>query len=172
MFSVADAGFVPGTRSGLLEPKLRVGSEDAPEGLEEMEALSVTVPVNPPEGVMAIVEVFPLVEPRVTVTAVPCSVRPGAGTGPLLTDPVYAPTMLSGTMSFVSVRVLARLLIPLPWVGGCRIPADHTVAHCSGQVERKEATASSSRSVAEKVAVIDAERSAVVVDSSTIVEGS
>jgi hypothetical protein len=48
------------------------------EGAFELNAqLKLTVPVNPPVGVTVIVELFPVVVPGVTVTAVPVIVKPG-----------------------------------------------------------------------------------------------
>ena len=65
--------------TGLVEPKLKVGGYWAPEGLEVMEADSVTLPVNPSLGVTVIVEVFPMFTPGATVTAVPLTVNVGIG---------------------------------------------------------------------------------------------
>jgi hypothetical protein len=56
--------------TGLVEPKLKVGGYWAPDGLEVMAAVSATLPMKPPAGVTVIVEVFPVVAPGATVTAV------------------------------------------------------------------------------------------------------
>ena len=60
----------------LVEPRLTVGRSTAPAGLEEIAAVSVTVPVNPPVGVIEIVEVFPEVAPGATVTGFPEMLNP------------------------------------------------------------------------------------------------
>jgi len=41
--------------------------------------LRLMVPVNPPDGVRGMVEVFPVVAPGATVTAVPLTVKLGEG---------------------------------------------------------------------------------------------
>ena len=66
--------------TGLVDPKLRVGSLTAPLGLEAREAVRVTLPVKPPAGVTVMVEVFPEVAPGRTLTAVPLTVKLGGGT--------------------------------------------------------------------------------------------
>jgi hypothetical protein len=65
------------TRTELVEPKLTVGKSCAPLGLDVIVALRDTVPVYPPEGVMEIMEVFPVAPPGETVTAVPVMVKLG-----------------------------------------------------------------------------------------------
>jgi len=65
--------------TGLVEPKLKLGGYWAPLGLEVIEAESATPPVNPPPGVTVIVEVFPVVAPGATVTAVPLIANVGGG---------------------------------------------------------------------------------------------
>ena len=55
----------------LVEPKLKVGRYCAPVGLEVMAAVSATLPVKPPLGVTVMAEVFAVVAPGATVTAVP-----------------------------------------------------------------------------------------------------
>jgi hypothetical protein len=76
--------------TGLVEPKLKVGRYWAPVGLEVTAAVSVTLPVKPPAGVTVIVEVFPVVAPGATVTAVPLIVKLGFTTVVTVTvvDPV------------------------------------------------------------------------------------
>ena len=59
----------------LVELKLKVGGYRAPVGLEEMAAVSATMPVKPPTGAMVIVDVFPLVAPGATETGVPLTVK-------------------------------------------------------------------------------------------------
>jgi hypothetical protein len=63
--------------TGLVELKLKVGGYWAPDGLEVMAAVSVTLPVKPPAGVTVIVEVFAVVAPGATVTAVLLKVKEG-----------------------------------------------------------------------------------------------
>jgi hypothetical protein len=81
--SVAVPAVVPLILTGLLEPKLRVGGYWAPDGLPVIAAVSATLPVKPPLGVRVIVEVFPVVAPGRTVTAVPPTVKLG-GRGRLI----------------------------------------------------------------------------------------
>ena len=64
---------------GLVEPKLNVGGYWAPVGLAVTAAVSTTLPVKPPAGVTVMVEVFPVVAPGETVTAVPPIVKLGVG---------------------------------------------------------------------------------------------
>jgi hypothetical protein len=78
MVSVADAVPVPLIVTGLVVPKLAVGGYKAFAGLEVIAAVSVTLPVNPPEGVIVIAEVFPVVAPAAAVTAVPLTAYPEA----------------------------------------------------------------------------------------------
>jgi hypothetical protein len=82
MVRVALPAAVPVMLTGLVEPKLRVGGFCAPLGLEVTAAVRATLPVKPPLGVTVMVEVFPVVAPAVTVTAVPVIVKPGV---PLVT---------------------------------------------------------------------------------------
>jgi hypothetical protein len=63
--------------TGLVEPQPIVGIYCAPFGLAVMAVVSETLPVKPPTGVTVIVDVFPVVAPRVTVTAVPAIVKVG-----------------------------------------------------------------------------------------------
>ena len=77
--SAAVPAEVPVMLTGLVEPKLKVGGYWAPVGLEVTAAVSTTLPVKPPTGVTVMVEVFPVVAPGVTVTAVPLTVKPGVG---------------------------------------------------------------------------------------------
>jgi hypothetical protein len=71
--------------TGLVVPKLKVGRCWAPAGLAVMLAVSEMLPVKPPPGVIVIVEVFPVVAPDVTVTAVSLSVKLGIGAGVTVT---------------------------------------------------------------------------------------
>lgn len=73
--SVADPAVVPERLTGLVEPKLSLGGSCALAGLEVMAAVKVTLPVKPSCGEIVIVEVFPVVAPRATVTAVPLNVK-------------------------------------------------------------------------------------------------
>ena len=77
MVSVAVTADVPVMLTGLVEPKLSGGGSWAPDGLDVIAAVSVTLPVKPPPGVTVIVEVFPLVAPGLTDTAVPATVKVG-----------------------------------------------------------------------------------------------
>jgi hypothetical protein len=77
MVRVAVPAAAPVMLTGLVEPKLKVGGSSAPLGLEVTAAVSATLPVKPPDGVTAMLEVFPVVAPGVTVTAVPVIVKPG-----------------------------------------------------------------------------------------------
>lgn len=52
MVSVAVPAVVPVMLTGLVEPKLNVGRFTAPSGLVAMTAVSVTLPVKPPLGVI------------------------------------------------------------------------------------------------------------------------
>jgi len=92
MVRVAVPAEVPVMFSGLVEPKLNVGGYTAPIGLEVTAAVRATLPVKPPAGVTVMVEVFPLVAPGVTVTAVPLTVIPGGTGGVTITEavPVFA----------------------------------------------------------------------------------
>jgi hypothetical protein len=78
---VADPALVPVIFTRLVAPILSVGGSWAAEGPAVIEAVSVTAPVNPPLGVTVISELFPAVDPAVTVTFVPLTVMSGVGTG-------------------------------------------------------------------------------------------
>jgi hypothetical protein len=65
--------------TGVVEPKLKLGGYWAPAGPEVTAAVSATLPAAPPLGVTVTVEVFPVVAPGVTVTAVPLRVKVAAG---------------------------------------------------------------------------------------------
>ena len=66
--------------TGVVAPKLNVGSFVAPAGLVVSVAVMATLPVNPPPGVMVMVEVFPVVAPGAMETAVPATVYVGLAT--------------------------------------------------------------------------------------------
>ena len=68
MVRVAVPAAVPVILTGLVEPKLSVGGYCAPLGLEVTAAVSATLPVKPPAGVIVIVDVLPVVAPGATVT--------------------------------------------------------------------------------------------------------
>ena len=72
---VAVPAAVPVMYTGEVEPKLKVGKSEAPDGLEEIVAVRAILPVKPPAGVMVIVDVLPLDAPGATVTDVPVSVK-------------------------------------------------------------------------------------------------
>jgi hypothetical protein len=67
-----------GTVTGLAEPKLKVGVPCAPVGLPVITAVKATLPVKPPAGVTVTVDVFPVLAPGATLTAVPLTVKLGA----------------------------------------------------------------------------------------------
>lgn len=71
MVSVDVPAEMPVMLTELAAPKLIVGRCVAPEGEEVTAALRATVPVNPPPGVIVIVEVLPCVAPALNVTDVP-----------------------------------------------------------------------------------------------------
>ena len=77
MVRVAVPAVMPVMFTVPVEPKLNVGGYTAPVGLEVTAAARVTLPVKPPAGVTVTVEVFPLVAPGVTVTAVPAIAKEG-----------------------------------------------------------------------------------------------
>ena len=75
--SVAFTAATPLMVTGLLAPKLNTGAYRLTVGPEVMAAVSVTLPVNPPDGVRVMVEGFPVVAPAATVTAVLLMVKAG-----------------------------------------------------------------------------------------------
>jgi hypothetical protein len=74
--------------TGVVDPKLNVGGYCAPAGLDVRVAVNATLPVKPPLGVTVIVEVFPVVAPGETVTAVPLTVKLGLTAVVTVTDAV------------------------------------------------------------------------------------
>ena len=78
---VAVPAVAPVMFTGVVEPKLSVGRYCAPAGLVARTAVSATLPVKPPEGVSVRFEVFPVVAPGATETAVPEMAKLGAATG-------------------------------------------------------------------------------------------
>ena len=74
--------------TGLVEPKLKVGTCCAPDGLDPRTAVKVTLPVKPLAGVTVIVDALPVVAPAVTVIVVPETVNEGTGGGVTVTVPV------------------------------------------------------------------------------------
>ena len=85
---VAVPAVVPEMLTGVVEPKLTVGGYWAPAGLEVRVAVSVTLPMNPPDGVTVTVDVFDVVAPGVTLTAVPPMVKLGFTAIVTVTEPV------------------------------------------------------------------------------------
>jgi len=77
MVSVAVPAAAPVMLTGVVEPKLGLGRFVAPVGLDVTTAVSATLPVKPPPDVIVIVDVFPLVAPGSTLTAVPLTVKLG-----------------------------------------------------------------------------------------------
>jgi hypothetical protein len=73
---VAVAAAEPLIVTGDVDPKLKVGMSDAPDGLEVMAAVNVTAPVKPPAGVTVIVDVFPVAAPGERLIALPVMVKP------------------------------------------------------------------------------------------------
>ena len=78
--SVAVAAEDPVILTGLVEPKLSTGRFVAPAGCAAIVAVSITLPVNPPDGVTVIVEVLPEVAPALTLSAT-APIAKLAGTG-------------------------------------------------------------------------------------------
>jgi hypothetical protein len=79
MMRVAVSAVVPVMFTGLVEPKFRVGEYCAPDGLDVTEAVSTTLPVNPPAGVRVTVDVFAVVAPGLIVTLAPLTAKLGTG---------------------------------------------------------------------------------------------
>ena len=71
MVSVAVAAVAEVMLTGEVEPKLKVGGEVAPLGLDVRAAVNATLPVKPAAGVIVTIEVFPVVAPAAMVTAAP-----------------------------------------------------------------------------------------------------
>jgi hypothetical protein len=86
MVRVAVPDAVPAMVTGLVEPKLKVGKSWSPAGLEVTAAVSATLPVKPPAGVRVMVDVFAVVVPGVTVTAVPLTVKLGLTAVAMVTE--------------------------------------------------------------------------------------
>jgi hypothetical protein len=63
MVRAAVAAAEPVIMTGLVDPKLNVGVYAAPDGLDVMMALSVTLPVKPLAGVTVTIDTFPAVAP-------------------------------------------------------------------------------------------------------------
>jgi hypothetical protein len=64
---VAVAGVVPVMATLGVDPKLKVGGSTAPAGLEARAAVKLTVPVNPPAGVIVIVDVLLVAPPGAVI---------------------------------------------------------------------------------------------------------
>ena len=77
MVRSADPGVVPVTLTGLVAPKLKAGGATALAGPLVKDAVRVTLPVNPPAGVIRMADVFPVVAPAATLTAGLVMVKPG-----------------------------------------------------------------------------------------------
>ena len=90
--SVAVPAAVPLMFTGVVDPKLNVGRSVAPAGLDVITAVKVTSPVKPPAGVTVIIDVFAVVAPRDTLTAVP--VMRKLGTTGAVTVTVAVPVAL------------------------------------------------------------------------------
>ena len=88
MVNVAEPALVPLRTTGDVAPKLKVGKSDAPVGLEVTTAVSDTLPVKPPEGVIVMAEVFPVVAPGARVTFVAVRVKAAGVTAVTLTEVV------------------------------------------------------------------------------------
>ena len=74
---VANAALGPVKLSALAALKVTVGLSCEPTGLEVIAASNATDPMKPPLGVTVIVDVFEVVVPGATATAVPEIVKPG-----------------------------------------------------------------------------------------------
>jgi hypothetical protein len=101
MVRVAVPAVTPVMFTGVVEPKLSVGRYCAPVGLVARTAVSATLPVKPPEGVIVISEVFPVVAPGATETAAPEIAKLGAARGVALASFEGAP----GPVEFVPATV-------------------------------------------------------------------
>lgn len=77
MVSVQVPADAPVMLTGVVAPKLKVGRLVAPVGLVARAAVKATLPVKPPLGVTLTVDVFPVVAPGATLTAVPLRVKLG-----------------------------------------------------------------------------------------------
>jgi hypothetical protein len=86
--SVAVPAVVLVMLTGVVVPKLNVGGSCAPLGLEATTAVSTTLPVKPPLGVTAIVEVFPVVAPGLMDTAAPETVNERVAAAVTVTEAV------------------------------------------------------------------------------------
>jgi hypothetical protein len=88
MVRAAVSALVPVILTGLVEPKLKVGGYSAPFGLEVTDAVSVTLPVNPPLGAIVMVEASPVAAPGKIETADPATVNEGGTGGVTVTENV------------------------------------------------------------------------------------
>ena len=70
-----------------------VGTSAAPEGFEVTAQLRATLPVNPPAGVIVIVEV-PLVPGDAMVTAVPLNVKDAGAADPVTVMATFAVSVI------------------------------------------------------------------------------
>ena len=82
---MAVPALVPAILNGLVVPKLRVGGCWAFAGPAVTAAVSTMLPVKPPTGVKVVMDVFSVVAPGATETAVPLTVKVGMV---ILTDAV------------------------------------------------------------------------------------
>jgi len=109
MVSVAVPAPVP-IFTGLVEPKLNVGRSWAPDGLDVIAAVSVTLPVKPPLGVTVIVEVLPVVAPGLTDTVVPATVKVGGAA----TVTVTAGDVEGASLAPSPLKQATTLGVPMP----------------------------------------------------------
>jgi len=122
---VAVSADVPEMLTTLVEPKLNVGELTTPLGLEVMDAVSVTFPVKPPDGVTVMVEVFAVVAPAVIVTGVlvRAKLELPAGAQMVSAMVVYAlivpevPVMVTVVVPIVAVLAAAKVTTLEPVVG-------------------------------------------------------
>ena len=89
--SVAVPFAVPVMLTGVVDPKLNVGSETALAGLVASTAVRATLPVKPLLGVTVIAEAFPVVEPGVKVIAVPVMAKLEGGMGETMMPELLEP---------------------------------------------------------------------------------
>jgi hypothetical protein len=77
MVRTAEPGVAPLNVTGLVVAKLNTGGSAAFAGVLVAEAIKVTLPVNPPIGVIVIAEVFPVVAPGAMLTVEALILKPG-----------------------------------------------------------------------------------------------
>jgi len=94
MVSVAVPAAVPVMLTGEVVPKLRVGAEAAPLGLDVTAAVSATLPVKLAAGVTVTVDVLPVVAPAAMVTAAPETENVGGVTTAVVVKEAITPVVV------------------------------------------------------------------------------